>query len=260
MFEELISLIPSLARVDITLLKATRASLINIENLNVNLLLTSTGRQASHQTRTRPDNAFGSENLSDTIATENSDQPTSPTLLLKIPSGASQEEEVEMRVQSTPIPFRSGLYFDFSDHEYFSEDWWKASPHYVDIAHNLRFVPFRDSTCIFPSIESVERNISIRILAKKMLISRNHGSIHFELDISPRISTRALTFLSGQQHWSLRYLPPARILKLSLNDTGLIVTYRKKSFSSFWWLVNHHLARGDEGYLLMYGQKTETQQ
>lgn len=251
MLDQLSSILPCLAKVDLNLLKASRASLINIEDLNVNILLTFDWGDDLRLPGTKEPEVSDGHSVDD-CKLINKDQ-ISPTLFLRVPSSGNSNSEAEIQIQNRILPFNTGLYFDFTNDTYFGQDWWESCPIYQDVIPKVRFVPFLGPNHTFPSLESSDREFTIEITSNKLSIYREHGSVDISVNLEPVASTQInrYKFNFNSRKWSLRYLPSIEITKLSANGVDFIVQYQEKIFSTLWWLVHHHETRGDEGYLIL---------
>ena len=254
MLEQLISLIPALANVDLTLLRATHAGLITIENAHLNqfnILITGSRPGSSSDPSFRPADPHSSKHPGGQGPVPISSPLSSGTWPLRIAADPDTPGQDSVYLQPLSIPFSTGLHIDLSHPARYSSDWWSTPPSFQDIARNMRFVPLLASLHLFPSLESPERIITVRIDPEAISISRPADQISFLIPLTENISSRTLHFMSNDRHWSLRYLRPNVISKLTLNDSVTTVQYRRASFDQLWWLVNHHPSRGDQGYLLM---------
>lgn len=259
--QKLLSIFPGLAefdfallktdQVDVALLRANRASLINVEDLKLNVFVMHTGKVQDQL----PD-------ASDTECPGAAPTPTarkggavtragSLTQSLSVKSGhlASSPKGIEPR--ATFIPMSTGLYFDFTDHTLFGGNWWEVCPSFFDIATNARLVPMRGSRATFQSIESESRDIEVTIERSCCEVNVSSVPMKFCFANDPARPSRPMRFQSEGRSWSLRYVAPGRMARIELNGNAFVTRYSRRSFFALWWLVNHHATRGDEGYLLL---------
>lgn len=241
-------LIPALAKIDLNLIKDSRASLINFEN--VNLFLSFTGSNEEGLKTTNQENQFAPDtNSTDSIPGRHQGKNI-PTLSLKISSEPTTDAEPE--IKTAVLPFNTGLYFNFDDPAFFDAGWWRGCPQFIDITSNVRFVPFTGLKHEFPSLEADGRTISIQSKSDYLSIRREYDSMEFSLKLNSKFSAQPLRSSSEEHDWSLKFIPSTRIIKLPLNNADIIVRYQKLCFSHLWWLVNHHQERGDEAYLILH--------
>ena len=259
MLEQLIPFIPSLAKVNLTLLEAAQASLISIHHNNthfhISCSIADTSQVNSASLAFADGTKTGKPDQSAQIDTH-----SASTLSLGFSSGSDccphSPPELELSEPPQSLPFNTGLYLDFADPNYFDTDWWLTCPSYHDVTPNLRLVPLAESICRVPSLESKQRLISVSQCQDSLSVQRQYDSISFLIDLTVNVSTKPLYCESRSSTWSLRYLPPGKLIELRVDRTSMAIRYSRRVFSQLWWLVNHHTVRGDEAYMLL-GRKTK---
>ncbi len=230
----------------------SRNSIINIENINTNIVLSFTGRNRGNSESPNQENAFLPERNSTDSSSGRQQDKIIPTLSLKITPDPANGSNSEVKIEKAILPFDTGLYFNFNDPAFFNVGWWQNCPQFVDITPNVRFVPFSGETQDIPSLEIQGRTINLKLKKDSLCIRREFDGMDFTLNLNPEMPAGTLRTSSRKHNWSLKYIPPTRIVKLPLNNADIIVRYRKSCFSSLWWLVNHHKTRGDEAYLILH--------
>ena len=258
MLEQLISFIPALANIDITLLRASNAGLVTIENASVNQFnVLITGSRLERLPPDEPRTTAKSSSHSPQPQNHDSPLPHPGPLSLRIPALDTDPGNTSIHLQPLSIPFSTGLHFDFTDDTGHPANWWHSTPTYLDMARNLRFVPFLGPNHSFPSLESPERIITVRLTSEALQISRQADRIHFSVPLDKKLSSRTLRFTSNSRHWSLRYLRPNILSKLEVNAQTITIQYRRSAFNQLWWLTNHHPSRGAQCYLLLHKAQPE---
>ena len=168
------------------------------------------------------------------------------TLLVNTPFQDRNSSEPSQH-NATPrlVPYKAGRYMLFVD-----PSWWASKPRPLDVMPNLRIVPLEDRLFECNSIEAENgRLITMTVESDILKVSRTFDSMELSSPLTPERNTSQP---ASMKSWMLFHVAAEQPVKLSLKHHSIIVEYRKSFAASIWCLVNHHDARGEEVYLIIY--------